>query len=178
MSRTWIYSDPHFFHHNICKFTNYDGSPVRPWDDAEEMSEWMISEYNKLVHPEDRVYLLGDIAMTRKGLDRSLPRLLGRKVLVRGNHDVDKMSYYSQHVDDIRSYVIKKGFILSHIPIHPSCLGRWDLNIHGHLHNNLVMYGDGIDKRYYNACVERTNFLPILLDDILKGTSIVPNPGR
>jgi len=43
MSRTWVYSDPHFYHKNIVTFENYDGTPVRPWDDAEEMTEDMIA---------------------------------------------------------------------------------------------------------------------------------------
>lgn len=166
MVKTWVYSDPHFFHKNIVKFTNYDGTPVRPWDDHEKMSEDMIAWYNELVKPEDRVYLLGDVAFSRGALNRSLPRLNGRIVLVKGNHDMDKLSYYSQYVDDIRSYVVKKGFIMSHIPLHPECLGRWSLNIHGHLHGNTVSKGE--DLRYFNASVEQTNFRPILLDDILK----------
>ena len=30
MSRTWVYSDPHFYHKNIVKFTNFDGTKTRP----------------------------------------------------------------------------------------------------------------------------------------------------
>jgi len=172
MSRTWLYADPHFFHQGVCNFTRKDGSPLRPWDDAEEMSVWMVEEYNKLVNDEDRVYLLGDIAMNRKALDRSLPFLKGRKILVKGNHDIDKLSYYSQYVDDIRAYVPKKGFVLSHIPIHPGSLGRWGINIHGHLHSNVVENHPGYelslpDPRYVCVSVEHTEYKPILLDTIL-----------
>lgn len=164
--RTWIYADPHFYHEGVCRFTRTDGvTPLRPWDSAEKMSEDMIRWYNELVHPSDRVYILGDVAMTRRALDRSLPRLLGRKVLVKGNHDIDKLSYYSQFFDDIRAYVVKKGFILSHIPIHPASLARWDMNIHGHLHSNTVD-----DPHYVCVSVEHTNFRPVLLDDVLRGT--------
>ena len=168
MSRTWVYSDPHFYHKNICKFLNYDGSKVRPWDDAEKMTEDMILWYNELVRPEDRVYLLGDVAFTTGHMNKVLPRLMGRKVLVLGNHDPNKLRKYSEHLDDVRGYIVKKGFIMSHIPIHPGSLSKWQLNIHGHLHGNEVMLHDGVDKRYYCACVERTNFRPKLLDDILK----------
>lgn len=55
---TWVYSDPHFYHDNICKFVNYDGSPLRPWDCAKEMTEQMIEWYNELVDDRDRVYIL------------------------------------------------------------------------------------------------------------------------
>ncbi len=174
--RTWLYADPHFFHEGVCRFTRHDGSALRPWNDADSMSEDMIAWYNEMVHPQDRVYILGDLAMNRKALERSLPRLMGRKVLVKGNHDMDKLSYYSQYFDDIRAYVVKKGFILSHIPIHPGSMGRWAINIHGHLHYNQVgadFYDDPKsagkpDPRYVCVSVEHTDYRPILLDEVLK----------
>ena len=177
MSNTWVYADPHFFHPGICKFLRADGTKLRPWDDSDEMSEMMIYEYNKVVKPEDRVYILGDVAMNRKALDKCLPRLMGRKVLVKGNHDMDKLSYYSRYFDDIRAYVCKKGFIMSHIPIHPASLGRWDLNIHGHLHAGKVMDG-GLepwspeDDRYRCVSVEHTNYKPILLSHVLENKGL------
>lgn len=177
MARTWVYSDPHFFHTNIVKFTNNDGTPLRPWDDHEEMSEQMIEWYNELVSDEDRVYILGDIAFTRRSLNRSLPLLKGRKILIKGNHDVDKLSYYSKFFDDIRSVVPKRGFVMTHVPLHPQSLGRWGVNIHGHTHGNNVksivnVKGEYFntetdDPRYVNVCVEQTNYRPKLLDEVL-----------
>lgn len=183
--RTWVYSDPHFYHANICKFTNYDGTKLRPWDDANEMTEEMIQWYNDVVADGDRVYLLGDIAFTPSLFRKAVSRMKGRKCLIPGNHDPVKMRKYFDLLDDVRGYVQRGGFIMSHIPIHPGSAGRWKLNIHGHLHNNTVMkdYVNGYetpkddtynplteeiaDTRYYCACVERTNFRPKLLDEIL-----------
>lgn len=183
--RTWVYSDPHFYHKNICKFTNYDGTKLRPWDDAEQMTEDMIEWYNELVSPEDRVYILGDVAFSPAKMRSVVSRLAGRKCLIPGNHEPPKMRKYFDLFDDVRGYVQRSGFIMSHIPLHPDCMGRWKVNIHGHLHNNVVTkeYVNGCvtpkdetydplnetvqDGRYYNACVERTNFRPKLLDDIL-----------
>lgn len=170
MTKTWVYSDPHFYHGNICKFTNYDGSPLRPWDDASEMTEEMIEWYNELVADGDRVYILGDVAFSPTHMRNAVGRLKGRKVLVPGNHEPPKMRKYFDLFDDVRGYVVKKGFIMSHIPIHPGSLSRWELNIHGHTHNNVVMSESLLpfaDERYYCACVERTNFRPIELDQIL-----------
>lgn len=180
--RTWVYSDPHFYHKNIVKFTNFDGTKLRPWDDAEQMTEEMIEWYNEVVADADRVYILGDVAFTAALIHRVVPRLKGRKCLIPGNHEPPKMKKYFDLYDDVRGYVQRQGFIMSHIPIHPQSMGRWRLNIHGHLHNNQVMVHtelksydpngkhvefDMIDKRYYCACVERTNFRPKLLDEIL-----------
>lgn len=172
MSKTWVYSDPHFSHKNIVKFTNYDGTKVRPWDDVEQMNEEMIEWYNELVADQDRVYVLGDVSFTVSSMRKSISRLKGRKCLIPGNHEPTKMRKYFDLFDDVRGYVQRQGFIMSHIPLHPHCLGRWRLNIHGHLHNNQVMKeemdGECIDERYYCACVERTNFRPKLLDEILQ----------
>lgn len=178
--KTWVYSDPHFYHHNIVNFNKDDGTKLRPWDDAEQMTEDMIRWYNELVDHQDRVYILGDVAFTTAHMQRVVSRLKGRKVLVPGNHDPVKMRKYFDLFDDVRGYVVKKGFVMSHMPIHEQSLSRWQLNIHGHLHNNTVKenikHPDGPDdKRYYCACVERTNFRPILLDTILKERNINQN---
>jgi len=167
--KTWVYSDPHFGHKNIVKFTNFDGTPVRPWDDVHLMNEEMIEWYNESVNDQDRVYILGDVAFTAAAMNGFVSRLKGRKCLIPGNHEPTKMRKYFDLFDDVRGYIQRQGFIMSHIPLHPYCLGRWKLNIHGHLHNNTVKTNVKTveDERYYCACVERTNFRPKLLDEIL-----------
>lgn len=185
MAKTWVYSDPHFYHKNIITFLRYDGSPLRPWNDAETMTEEMIAWYNDLVADEDRVYILGDVAFSPANMKKAVSQLKGRKVLVPGNHEPVKMRKYADLFDDVRGYVVKKGFIMSHIPLHPDCLSRWRLNIHGHLHANSVTrpYVNGWDTpkddtydplmetihdtRYACVCVEQTGFRPILLDEVL-----------
>lgn len=56
--------------------------------------------------------------------------------------------------------------IFTHIPIHPSELkphGRWDINVHGHLH------GDVIDHpQYINVCFEQTGKALTPLSEVLK----------
>lgn len=139
----------------------------------------MIRWYNEMVDDQDRVYILGDVAFSPANMRNSVGRMKGRKVLVPGNHEPPKMKKYFDLFDDVRGYVVKKGFIMSHIPIHPGSLSRWKLNIHGHTHANVVpeLYGDSLlghdDDRYFCACVEQTNFRPILLDDILKARGVV-----
>lgn len=169
MSAVFLVSDTHFGHKNICKFTNYDGSPLRPWDDVAEMDEEMVKRWNETVPPKGKCYLLGDVCINRKSLP-ILDRLNGAKVLIKGNHDIFHLSDYTPYFRDIRSYHILNGMILSHIPIHPESLGRFGTNIHGHLHSNRVLLPSGeIDVRYHSVCVERNpNFAPILFEDMLK----------
>ena len=168
MPSVFLTSDTHFGHTNICKFTNYDGSPVRPWDDVQEMDEEMVKRWNDTVGPKDKVYHLGDVVINRKSL-AIMDRLNGDKVLIRGNHDIFSLADYSKYFRDIRGCHVMNGMILSHIPIHEESLGRFGVNIHGHLHSNRVMKYGVVDTRYHCVCVEQTpDFAPILFEDVLK----------
>lgn len=167
MSKTWVIADPHFGHRGVCKFTRADGvTPLRPWDDPAEMDGALIARWNEIVDDQDRVYVLGDVAMTKRAL-WPLKVLKGRKVLVKGNHDVEKLSVYTEFFDDIRACVVKKGLIMTHIPIHEGSLSRWQFNVHGHLHSNVVMKDGKPDPRYICVSVEHTDFRPLDLQTIL-----------
>ena len=168
MPNVFLTSDTHFGHVNICNFTNYDGSPVRPWDDVEEMNEEMIKRWNETVSPKDKVYHLGDVVINRKFLP-ILDRLNGDKVLYKGNHDIFRLADYVKYFRDIRSYGVMNGCILSHIPVHKESIARFGANIHGHTHGNRVLDSDGnIDPAYFCVCVEQTDYRPISFDDVLQ----------
>lgn len=169
MTKTWVIADLHFGHKNICKFLRDDGTKLRPWDDVHEMDKDLVNNWNALVNDEDRVYVLGDLSMDRKSI-HVIGECKGRKVLVKGNHDIFKLKDYAPYFDDIRACVTyTHQAILSHIPIHPGSLDRWNVNIHGHTHSNNVLDKEGVpDKRYVCVSVEQTGFKPVLLDDILK----------
>jgi calcineurin-like phosphoesterase family protein len=141
---------------------------MRPWDDVDEMDSALIKNWNDVVDEKDRVYLLGDVTFSAANMKKYIPQLKGRICLIPGNHEPTKMRKYFDLFDDVRGYVQRKGFVMSHVPLHPASLERWGLNIHGHLHNNVVMDGDKLDPRYFCASVERTDYKPILLDEILK----------
>ena len=164
----WLISDTHFGHGNVLTFKREDGSPLRDFKSVEEMGETMVERWNSVVGKNDRVYHLGDVVINRKYLP-ILDRLNGRKVLVKGNHCIFKLSDYAKYFDDIRAYHKLDNFILSHIPIHPDSLARWcDGNLHGHLHSNRVMLNGEIDKRYFNVSVEQINYTPISFEDVKK----------
>ena len=180
MPAVFLVSDTHFGHAGVCRFLRNDGTKLRPWDSPEEMDEYMVEAWNKKVRPNDKVYHLGDVVINRRAL-KILALLNGDKVLIRGNHDIFRDTEYRHYFREIRAYHVMNGLILSHIPVHEASLGRFGCNIHGHLHANRVMkasivddrtgeitYSNEIDPRYWCACVEQTEFAPILFEDALK----------
>jgi calcineurin-like phosphoesterase family protein len=123
---------------------------------------------------------VGDVVINRKSL-KTLSRLNGDKVLIRGNHDIFRDEEYREYFRELRAYHVMNGMILSHIPVHEASLGRFGVNIHGHLHatrvkkargvdakTGAVLYSTETDVRYHCVCVEQTDFRPILLDDVYK----------
>lgn len=187
----FVVSDHHLGHTNSWeKFKLADGSPLRPFTSTEEMNETMIERHNAKVKEHDTVYFLGDVVINNKYLEL-VKRMNGRKILIRGNHDIFKDRAYRdvgfEQIHGVRVFVDK--FILSHIPLHPDCVtGRFRVNVHGHLHANQVMMDKAIpgldivwseersafvkgttrvpDPRYLCVCVEQTNFEPLHFDEV------------
>ena len=133
MPAVFLVSDTHFGHAGVCRFTHPDDPEVklRPWTDPDEMDEAMIKNWNDRVRPNDKVYHLGDVVINRRAL-KTLARLNGDKVLIRGNHDIFRDDEYRTYFRELRAYHVMNGMILSHIPIHDASLGRFGVNIHGH----------------------------------------------
>jgi calcineurin-like phosphoesterase family protein len=175
MPAVFLVSDTHFGHAGVCRFVRNDGvTKLRPWDNPDEMDEFMVRAWNERVRPNDKVYHLGDVVINRRSL-KTLARLNGDKVLIRGNHDIFPDVEYREYFRELRAYHVMNGMILSHIPIHSESLGRFGVNIHGHTHANRVMLPgfngkitDIVDTRYHCVCVEQTDFAPILFEDVVK----------
>ena len=168
MPAVFLVSDTHFGHKGVCHFTRSDGvTKLRPFDNPDEMDEFMVKAWNERVSPKDKVYHLGDVVINRRALP-TLARLNGDKVLIRGNHDIFPDVEYREYFRELRAYHVVEGMIFSHIPIHEESLGRFGVNVHGHLHANRVMKDGVVDARYHNVCVETTDFAPILFEDVKK----------
>lgn len=79
---TWFTADLHFGHANIISYSG------RPFADATAMNQALIERWNASIHPDDTVWVLGDVALGR--IDETLAlvgELNGRKLLLTGNHD-------------------------------------------------------------------------------------------
>lgn len=186
MSNVFFIGCTHFGHEKMYSFVNRDGTKVRPFKNAEEGDAEIAKRWNATVGKDDKVYVLGDVAFTNKSL-KILGDLKGKKILIKGNHDILKPGEYLKYFKDIRAYHKLESEVLSHIPIHPISLyrrkhGKYWLNIHAHLHSEVVMSAESTDPddafracntedpRYFSVCVERINYTPISLDEIRKRT--------
>lgn len=176
----WFISDTHFGHTSMVeKFVLSDGSPARPFSSVEEMDELMIRNWNDKIRQSDHVYHLGDVAMKRQDVDRIMPRLNGHKRLVRGNHDIFKTKLYMKYFEEIYGVRVIDRMIFTHIPIAPWCMGRFSVNVHGHVHTSqsrVMRFNkpaaqhipDGVAKEcvYVNLSVEAINYTPVSLEEI------------
>lgn len=75
-------SDHHFWHGNVIRYCQ------RPYTSVEQMNELLIKNWNSIVGPEDTVYYLGDFSLSIKAVQNITQRLMGRKILIAGNHDL------------------------------------------------------------------------------------------
>ena len=97
---------------------------------------------------------------------------LGRKFLVRGNHDVQNEKHYREIFEKVWGIHKMNGIFFTHCPIHPCEMYRCP-NIHGHVHNNKVRDAQGdIDKRYRAVCVEQNHGYPERFDEVVEEVHI------
>lgn len=170
MAKVFFTSDLHFGHKNLCE--NLRNMTY------EESDELIIRNWNKVVSKKDIVYILGDIVMENPSNLVTLKQLKGIIRVIGGNHDDRKVC---KTLNDMGIIVMGclhyKGFICTHIPVHPSELGKDKFigNIHGHIHlgetfktdenNNQINWEykpENIkDYRYINVNTEYNNYTPV-----------------
>lgn len=153
----FVCADHHFGHAKALEFR-------KEFADLDSMHRTMIHSHNRVVEESDTVYFLGDVVWHREYLE-TVRFLNGRKILVPGNHDRD-WKLYPSVFKEVRGdfyYPKGKGAFLSHVPIHPDCVFRFGLNVHGHLHDAM----DLNDPRYICVSMERINYTPVDLDQLI-----------
>jgi calcineurin-like phosphoesterase family protein len=120
------------------------------------MDAEIVRRWNECVTERDLVYVLGDIGRGAKM--RSVSLLAGRKRLIAGNGDNVAEIAGLGLFESIAVAKWLPGILLTHIPVHPSQLGRGVVNVHGHLHARTVD-----DPRYLCVSVEQIDFRPVPL---------------
>ena len=165
--KVWVWSDQHFGHKNIIRYTD------RPFDSVESMNEAMFQNYRQVVGDDDWVIFGGDLAFfDPKLIDQRFQSLPGRKILILGNHEFNHTHYTrfecmaSCHL--AASFkIIREGEVwdlwVTHLPIDAHLLPPRTLNLHGHIHEKVR---DG--HLHVNMSVEHLNYQPVLLQSLIR----------
>lgn len=165
-AKVFAIGDTHFGHVNILKFE----ALYRPYATIEEHNEALVARWNSVVSPQDTVWHLGDAVFGMHNM-HYLRRLNGHIRLVMGNHDRFQSQVYLTHnierlygaaSIDRKINGSRVSVVMTHIPVNPNQFHRYHLNVHGHLHHNVLE-----DQRYVNVSCEQINSTPVELDVIL-----------
>jgi len=147
----------------------------RGFNDSFYHDEKIIDNWNNTVNKHDTTYILGDVTMEKRTNYEILDRLLGRKIVVMGNHDMKNHARsLLEHVDHvagcINMRVSGKNIMLTHIPVHPMEFDyRLHYNIHGHIHDLIVKDKNSKpDSRYKCVSMEQIGFTPRTLEELIK----------
>lgn len=149
----WITSDLHFFHDNILKFETMRKHRSDRFSTIVEMHDGIIKDWNSKVMPKDEIIVVGDFCFgygskLRARLHDILPRLNGKVILVRGNHDPFQgdsvWETYGHKVVDYLEITVadKQKICISHYPFavwNKSHYGS--IMMHGHSHGSY--HGEG-----------------------------------
>ena len=169
-------SDLHLGHANIIKLCR------RPFETVEEMDERIIENWNKRVKKNDTVYLLGDVVWDKKKVDYYMERLLGKKILLVGNHDSPwaKREEYRRHFEAVEKYLEVslngRPVTMCHYPMLEWKASREELpekqgyHIHGHIHNRISeeyiqLY---LHPAALNAGVDLNGFAPVDFESLIE----------
>lgn len=100
MSKVWFTSDTHYGANRTLELSR------RPFSSTEEMDDYMIEHYNKLVQPNDICYHLGDFGDYEK-----VKYLNGKVILIMGNYErKDCEVNYGGDILSFKRYLMDLGF--------------------------------------------------------------------
>ena len=157
----------------------------RGFSSIEEHDTTVIENWDKIVKPNDTVYLLGDLMLNdNEGGIAKLNQLNGTIYYIRGNHCSDaRCILYKEKtrmiplcgqfetswaaVQKINGF----NFYLSHYPTMTSYLENMAplkqhlINLHGHLHSKNKFYQD--IPFMYNVALDAHNNMPVSFDEII-----------
>lgn len=145
MGKIFYIADYHLFHENVIKFDK------RPFNTVLEMNETIINNWNKRVHNNDKVYILGDFIWKSVYIwPEILNSLNGEKHLILGNHDPKS---FPQEIKNLFKEIVEykeisdcnKRIIMCHYPIifHNKDFEENCYMLYGHVH---------ITKEYQYLC--------------------------
>ena len=179
--RIFVISDTHFNHCNIISYCH------RPFKNVADMNDFMIARWNAMVSKEDIVIHLGDFGFGTKEILKDIcMQLNGRKVLIKGNHDLRKGNgfwldcgfelvykkspvFLYELLQDLKvpKFLtnIDNKIILSH---YPQNITEDQLNIHGHIHNSPLDLEQFKEDNHICVSVEMLDYKPKEIISLVK----------
>ena len=181
MNRIWLTTDTHFNHWP--QMGDYCGRP-------EDFEKRLFRGLREIPRTDTLIHL-GDVCIGRDEAmhGKWIRPLQARKVLLMGNHDTKSRTWYAEHGwDFVAETVLIREFglriLLSHFP--KPYAGQFDVNVHGHFHNNLDRLRrkewagefeerrnrhdlQALSDRHVLLSVEATNYRPVLLESMVAG---------
>ncbi len=164
MRNYWVIADTHFGHEKLVE------KGFRP-----NGFEEIIFRKLKVVDKDDVLIHLGDFCWRNdEHWLKRFEEVNGKKWLVRGNHDKKSNFYYLEHgfdfvVDEIGMNIFGKMILFTHAPMN---IYRYDLNIHGHLHDfsgkRMKESKNVLTNKHILVKMEH-EYKPVTLKTILKG---------
>lgn len=173
MSRIWFTSDLHFGHNKEFLYG------PRGFNNAWEMSEKIVENWNKVVAPEDDVYVLGDLMLGDNEYGRKMIcQLKGNLHIILGNHDTEARQEIYKNLYNVvevcyatQIKVDGWNFYLSHYPT-MTCNLEKDfskhclLNLYGHTHQKGNFY-NGLPFCYHVG-LDSHNNTPVSFEQVIE----------
>lgn len=173
-------SDLHFDHADVIGLCN------RPFSSVEEMNAELVKRWNKIIRPDDTIYVLGDLTLGKySDIYPIVTSLNGNRYLIRGNHDKFTHSQYLRLgfkaiFQEVVFKQIGRTLRLSHYPYKPTGLHRIfaykselrfldqrplkrsnEILIHGHCHGKYKFR-----NRSIHVGVDAWNYRPVSLKEV------------
>jgi len=143
------------------------------FNNSNEVDKYIIKNWNKTINENDLVIVVGDVSMTKEGLE-NLKKLNGEKWLVKGNYDIsvenggtakyeisDKIlsKYFTKVVDELELEIGNEIVYINHFPTNtkPNFF-----NITGHIHGTWK-----VQRNMINVGVDAWHFMPVS-EDLIK----------
>lgn len=167
-------ADTHFDHVNIIRFCN------RPFATVEEMNETLIANWNRKVHSNDTVYILGDMFFRTADPEPILCQLKGKKHLITGNHDSQWMKkvkldrWFASVQPYLETSDGQHTLTMCHFPMVTWNHQSRSYMIHGHIHENTDMdYWPLLvaRERVLNAGCDINNFEPVSFEELVENNA-------
>lgn len=188
--RTYFWSDQHFGHESIIKFSN------RPFKDADHMDRVLVNNYNSTVGKNDICYFVGDAGFsTKEKMVAIINCLNGIKILITGNHDrgdtaMKEMGFHAV-LNGAVLIIAKHRVTISHCPLvgikredttgmrgavegdnwhgerrpgyaqQYSFTDEGQFHLHGHIHSPNGGRSTKILDRQYDVGVDANNYRPV-----------------